>query len=238
MKILFILPRFPYPILKGDKLRAYYFIKGLSSKNIRIDLCAFYSDKEDLKGVQELKKYCCTIKLIKLSRLQSFLNLFRTLINLLPFQVNYFYSGEMKKTIEEMVTRNNYDLVHISLQRMMLYSDCVDKSKLVLDHIDTLSLNMKRRVALEKFILKRMLFNFEYVLMERYERGNQNKYAFSLVTSEEDKKSLRDESVVVIPNGVDTKFFCPEELNKDIDIIFLGNMSYFPNIEAVLYSTQ
>ena len=33
MKILVVLPRFPYPLEKGDKLRAYYQIKELSKRN-------------------------------------------------------------------------------------------------------------------------------------------------------------------------------------------------------------
>ena len=40
MKILVILPRFPYPLEKGDKLRAYYQIKELSKHNEVYLFCA------------------------------------------------------------------------------------------------------------------------------------------------------------------------------------------------------
>jgi glycosyltransferase involved in cell wall biosynthesis len=41
--------------------------------------------------------------------------------------------------------------------------------------------------------------------------------------------------VQVIPNGVDTDFFVPQNVNKKYDIIFFGNMSYPPNVSAAQY---
>ncbi|MFH1414970.1 MAG: hypothetical protein ABIH89_02655 [Elusimicrobiota bacterium] len=57
MNILFIAPRLPYPPIKGDRLRTYHFIRVLSRKH-KVDLCTFYEDQNDLKGLEQMKKLC------------------------------------------------------------------------------------------------------------------------------------------------------------------------------------
>ena len=44
MKIFVLLPRIPWPLEKGDKLRAYNQIKQLSNDN-EVVLCALNTDK-------------------------------------------------------------------------------------------------------------------------------------------------------------------------------------------------
>ena len=46
MKIFVLLSRFPYPLEKGDKLRAFHQIKELSKKH-EIILCALSDEKVD-----------------------------------------------------------------------------------------------------------------------------------------------------------------------------------------------
>ena len=42
-------------------------------------------------------------------------------------------------------------------------------------------------------------------------------------------------NIGIIPNGVDHEFFAPQEREKKYDIVFTGNMSYAPNVNAVEY---
>ena len=68
MKLLVILSRVPYPLDKGDKLRAFNQIKELS-KNNQIILFALNDKELDEFALVELKKYCVAISIIKLSKL-------------------------------------------------------------------------------------------------------------------------------------------------------------------------
>src|SRR5690606_30283802 len=45
---------------------------------------------------------------------------------------------------------------------------------------------------------------------------------------------LRDQ-VAVVPNGVDTAYFSPQDTPKAHDLLFTGNMNYPPNIDSVLF---
>jgi sugar transferase (PEP-CTERM/EpsH1 system associated) len=236
-KVLFLTPRIPFPPIKGDRIRSYYFIKELS-RSYAIDLCTFYEKQEDLKGIGELRKYCQRVETVFLPQVASYLNILRTLVNFKPLQVNYYFSSKMKKTLKELLQSGHYDLIHIVLERMMPYAEMLNGNRVVLDHIDALSLNMMRRACAEKNIFRKTVFYLEYSLIKRFEKNIRRLYDASLVTSEVDRSFLPDKTVTVISNGVDTDYFQPQSREKDIDLIFTGNMGYFPNVEAALYLTQ
>ena len=68
------------------------------------------------------------------------------------------------------------------------------------------------------------------------------RYLPSVVTSEKDKKALESYEIIkVIANGVDTngfKFLSESSIKKTIDLIFVGNMGYYPNIQAMEFFIQ
>ena len=79
MKILVILPRFPYPLEKGDKLRAYHQIRTLSVNN-EVYLFALSHDRVEDMSIKEMRRYCKEIRVARLSKvggaLRVVLNLF------------------------------------------------------------------------------------------------------------------------------------------------------------------
>ena len=59
MKIFVLLPRIPWPLEKGDKLRAYNQIKQLA-KNNEVVLCALNTDKKiNKEDMIPLGPYIC-----------------------------------------------------------------------------------------------------------------------------------------------------------------------------------
>ena len=71
-----------------------------------------------------------------------------------------------------------------------------------------------------------------------FKAKNKSLFKNKIIISEQDLNSLyvaNIDDVQVIPNGVDTDFFVPQNVNKKYDIIFFGNMSYPPNVSAAQY---
>ena len=70
MKIFVLLPRIPWPLEKGDKLRAYNQIKQLA-KNNEIILCALNDDKKVDKqaAFQAMQPYCSSVNFIDLPKI-------------------------------------------------------------------------------------------------------------------------------------------------------------------------
>ena len=63
MKIFVLLSRIPWPLEKGDKLRAYNQIKQLA-KNNEVILCALNTDRNNNKeeAFKALQPYCSSVK--------------------------------------------------------------------------------------------------------------------------------------------------------------------------------
>ena len=83
MKIFVLLPRIPWPLEKGDKLRAYNQIKQLA-KNNEVILCTLNADRKANKeeAFKALQPYCKSITFIDISKTSILINLTKAFLNL------------------------------------------------------------------------------------------------------------------------------------------------------------
>ena len=94
MRIFVILSRVPYPLEKGDKLRAFHQIVHLAEQN-EIVLCALNpaGKLDKRKAFSALQPYCRSINFIDLPLSGKLWNIFKAFIKGLPLQVGYFYNS-------------------------------------------------------------------------------------------------------------------------------------------------
>ncbi|MEO6902990.1 MAG: glycosyltransferase [Bacteroidia bacterium] len=236
MKILVILSRVPYPLEKGDKLRAFNQIKQLS-KNNEIILFALSDRDYDEKAEIELRKYCSTISIIRFSKITILFNLIRTLFDGKPFQVGYFYFKRAQKKVDELIKKYQPDHIYCQLIRTVEYVKSYSNIPKTLDYMDVFSKGMERRKYSAPFYLKPLL-NIEYKRLLKYENRIFNYFNNKTIISDQDKNLIphpQKNDIVVVPNGVDTDFFNPVPCKKEYELLFNGNMNYPPNIESVQY---
>jgi sugar transferase (PEP-CTERM/EpsH1 system associated) len=239
MKIMVVLSRVPYPLEKGDKLRAFNQIKQLSKKH-QIYLFALNDTVLEDKSVEELKKYCRGISIIKFSKFTIFFNLIRALFNGKPLQVGYFYFNKAQKKLDKLIEKHKPD--HIcQLIRTSEYVKKYPNIPKTLDYMDIFSKGMERRKKLEPFYLKPFLA-MEYRRLLRYENKVFSWFNNKTIISEQDKNFIphpNKQEIKVITNGVDTDFFKPmPHKKKEFELLFNGNMNYPPNIESVEYLVE
>ena len=236
MKIFVLLPRIPYPLEKGDKLRAYNQIKQLA-KNNEIVLCAL-NDKniDEQQAFQALQPYCSSINFIKLSKPRILLGLTRAFLKGLPMQCGYFYNRKAAKKVDTLIEKHKPDILYGQLVRVAEYIRHKDIPKAI-DYQDVFSYGMKRRRDIASWIT-RPVFNMEYQRLCRYEAKVFDEFDVKTIISEPDRKLIphpKKDEILIIPNGVDHEFFKPQQQEKRYDIVFTGNMSYAPNVNAVDY---
>lgn len=152
-----------------------------------------------------------------------------------PFEVRFFESTRMHDAVRSLVGSMKFDVVHINLVRMAEYIADLGDLPVIVDHIDCLSLNMQRRSERERRFFKRTLFQIECKRMKDYETRCCR--FPTIVTSEVDRSFLKDyANIKVVPNGVDTEYFrYSPDGPRNVDILFVGNMRYFPNVQGVGY---
>ena len=86
-KLVFITSRFPYPLEKGDKLRAFFFIKELS-KNYEVVLISLSDKKIEKKQFQKIEEICAKVYCLQLNKATIFLNMLFGFFSSKPFQVH------------------------------------------------------------------------------------------------------------------------------------------------------
>ncbi len=236
-KILFFTSRIPYPLEKGDKLRAYYQIKYLSN-NCDIVLCCMSEEVLTEKAKEELSRYVSNIHVYKTSKISIILNMLIAGIMGYPFQVGYFFNTGAHFFFNKIIKKEKPDHIFVQLIRMAEY---VTKNKTIpksLDYMDTFSKGIERRMEKASGI-KKMIFRFEFERLKRYEKKVFGWFDNTYIISEQDKSSFyfeESKEIKVSPNGVDHNFFQPKKVSKKkYELVFTGNMSYPPNVNAVEY---
>ena len=237
MKIFVLLPRIPYPLEKGDKLRAFNQIKQLAKKN-EIILCALNDDSKvsEQDAFHALQPYCQSINFIKITKPQIALGLVRAFCKGLPLQCGYFFNRKAARKVDALIAKHKPDMLFGQLLRVAEYIRHKNLPK-TLDYQDIFSYGMKRRANIASPVT-RPVFNMEYRRLRRYEAAIFDDFNVKTIISEPDRALFphekRDE-ILIIPNGVDHDYFKPQNREKQYDLVFTGNMSYPPNVNAVEY---
>ena len=237
MKIFVLLPRIPFPLEKGDKLRAFNQIKQLAKHN-EIVLCALNDNPKvnEQDAFHALQPYCQSINFIKITKPQILLGLVRAFLKGLPMQCGYFYNRKAAKRIDALIAKHKPDMLFGQLLRVAEYIRYKDLPKTI-DYQDIFSYGMKRRADIASFVT-RPIYNMEYRRLSRYEAAIFEDFDVKTIISEPDKALFpheRRNEILVIPNGVDHDYFNPQEREKSYGLVFTGNMSYPPNVNAVEY---
>ncbi len=232
-KIAVILSRFPYPLEKGDKLRAYYQLKELAKK-YEVHLFCLTNESPSQELLAKLS-FCQSIEYFVLKKWSQRFALLKNFVLKTPFQVAYFYNRKAKKKWDNFIEEKQVDFLYHQLLRTAEYGkDKINFTK-TLDYQDVLSVGMERMAGKQKWPMK-WLYKSEAKRLKRYEYRMFNYFEHHTIISEQDKKliphPLREE-IIVVPNGISENFLNPNiRLEKKYDLCFVGNLSYPPNIES------
>ncbi len=234
-KIFMLLSRVPYPLEKGDKLRAFHQLKELSVEH-DIILCTLCDEQVKSEARDFLKPY---VKHHYIFRIHKPAILIRLLLNFFsekPFQVAYFFSRKVQKQIMEVIHAHQPDFFYAQLIRTAEYIKHLPVNK-TLDYQDVFSKGLYRRWQVASLLAKPFL-RTEYKRVLRYEREVFDLFEKKTIISFPDRELIphpQKRQITVIPNGVDFGFFNKVQSDKQYDIIFTGNMAYPPNINGAIY---
>lgn len=236
MKLLVLLSRFPFPLDKGDKLRAYHQLRYLARHH---EVCLFcLSDEEVPAASYEAVRPLCTggLHVQRLRRPGIARNMALALLQGLPFQVGYFYDARVQRRLDALIQEFQPDHVYCQLIRMAHYvRSYAGRLPMTLDYMDVFSTGMLRRADQSSWAASKV-YTREGRSLQAYEAATFDWFQHHTIISEQDRQLIehpRREEIGIVRNGIDTDFFTPRAVPKTHDILFCGNMSYHPNVDAV-----
>ena len=242
MKLLVLLSRFPYPLDKGDKLRAFHQLRYLAERH---EICLFALTDEDVSAEAEaqVRPLCRGGLLVhRLRRPGIARNMARALATGRPLQVGYFYDANAQRQVDGLLRDFRPDHVYCQLIRMAEYlRPHAGQVPMTLDYMDVFSAGMARRAS-QVPPWQRPVLALEARRLRTYEAAAFGWFRHHTIISDQDRQLIdhpdRDQIRIVL-NGIDTDFFRPRpEAVKEYDVLFCGNMSYHPNVDAACFMAE
>ncbi|OFZ67401.1 MAG: hypothetical protein A3D92_19290 [Bacteroidetes bacterium RIFCSPHIGHO2_02_FULL_44_7] len=231
-----LVSRFPYPLDKGDKLRAFYQLQELS-RYYDVTLVAISDETISPKKHQAVKDYCREMYIFKIGFVSKVLHLAAGFFHKRPFQTGYFYSWTAARKIQQLIDASNFEHVYCQLIRTTEYVKNEHRVPKTLDYMDALSAGIQRRIGHQAFY-SRWLFRSEARRLSNYERSIFDYFEHTTIISEQDRELIQHpdrKKIHIIPNGIHSSFFNVPNIEAKHDFVFVGNMSYPPNVEAVQF---
>jgi polysaccharide biosynthesis protein PslH len=237
LRILFLTARFPWPLLRGDQLRAYHQLRLLAPRH-RLTLVCFREAAVPPAGLAAVSAFCERVVAVPLGRPAMATGLARGALSPLPFQVSLYSQPRMRRVLSELVAGEPFDLAHAQLVRIAPYVEGFPAPRFV-DLVDALSLSMRRR-SLQHRGPFRWLTALEAERLLRYERRLcASVEGVSVVSGVERDAIGATASVGVVPNGVDLGEFPFGRDERDpATIVMTGNMGYFSNVNAACWFAE
>ena len=238
-KILILTPRFPYPVVGGDRLRIYQLCRALATKYSLTLLSLCESDAEMNMEVPNDGVFD-RIERIFLPRWKSFVNCALALPSQVPLQIAYYRHSGFRKRAEELAVQHDAVFAHL-----IRVGDSVKKLSCLkfLEMTDAISLNYHRiqRSRLSRSDLRAHVYALEANRLQKYEKSIVDNFDHSFLVSDVDRQYLFSDSpdklgrVSVFSNGVELDHLTYQFEPNGKDLIFIGNMYSLQNFDAAMY---
>lgn len=241
MKLLFLTSRLPYPPNRGDRLRAFHFLRELSETH-EITLVSFIANETERAYIPMLSPYCAAIHVVKQSLWQSVTAVLRNLWQPQPLQLHYYESVIMRQLVGQLVAEGQFDAAYVHLFRMTPYVADYPQLYRIVDLTDVISQEITLSLPYRSF-LWRTIYKMERPRIWQYEQVVAEQFEESWLIAAADRKILLEAcpqaNIRLIPNGVDTKKIRPlNRLRQPNSLIFVGHLGVFHNVDAVKFLVE
>lgn len=240
MKILFLCHNTPYPPNKGEKIRAFHQLKKLAEKN-EVHLYSLVKDSADLQHKETLESLCHTVRLFPMSHLFSKIKSLICIPSPFPMTFGYYYSYWLHRELKKAVAKENFDLVFAYCSSMGQYLPMLGIKNGIIDFVDIDSIKWWEYSRYENFPMS-WVYTLEHFRLKKWEKILSSRTLLNLVTTQAEKEKLAQinfssvRTTKVVRVGIEQNLFPETSIEKQSkNIIFVGQMDYLPNIDAVIY---
>ncbi|MBB5208444.1 glycosyltransferase family 4 protein [Chiayiivirga flava] len=239
MRVLFATNRLPGALTRGDQLRAFEHIRHLSRRHA-ITLLCFDRAAPDATALAALRPHCEGVLLAPRGLPGMLARGAAALFGGRPLQVALHDGVPRTVDLPRLCATSRFDLAHVQLARLGGLVRRLAPLPCVVDLVDALSLNMLRRATYDRSPLRHAA-RLEAARLARFERVVCAQARAATVCSVADRAAIgAPANLHLVGNGVDPQAFAfraPER--RAARIVFVGNLGYFPNVDAaVWFATQ
>jgi hypothetical protein len=223
--VLVVSARFPEAGGKGDQSRAFSFITHLARTH---EIAVLSAARGSSREAEHALRKVADVQIAAEGPLRRGLASLSDLVRLRPAQVGWMMPGGAWRRV--LARARDADVVLVNTSRSLRGPL---PAPVVLDHVDALSLNLRRRAGGPEGPPRRVAARVEAALMRRWERQAAGWSASQVVSAPDDAASLPPQPPChVIPVGWDGAHAPENPGARDLDVVLTGNMRYPPNRDA------
>ena len=252
--LLFISHRLPFPPDKGERIRGWNLLRHLAA-SYDIHLGCLTDEPAAPSSLEALRSVCADVAVVAMNRRWQKLHALRRLRPGRPLMPDYYHRPGLQRWVEEVLARRRIDVVYIYSAAMAPYAPAGDlpddrhparRRTRILDMQDIDSEKWTSYAAGAAWPMRLVWAREGRTLLEFERAAARNCDATLFVTEREARRfiELAPESAAGIDwleHGVDAEAFTPgrefpnpyaqlEHIGPDI--VFTGNMDYWPNADA------
>ena len=245
-RLLFLCQTLPYPPDGGVWVRTYHVLRLLSEAFDITALCferaaASGTGAHDARAVtREGLGRLASVEVFPIpqrhSRLRFLWDHLRSVALRRVYTTFVYDSRAFHQRLLELLASTRFDLVHVDSLDLARYLPACRGVPVVCVHHDVESALLRRRAAVERAGWRRVYFYYQALRMEEMERQWCERVALNVTVSAQDGDRLTRlapaSRIAVVPNGVDTAEFHPDE-TEGTGVAYVGGTSPFPNLDAL-----
>jgi glycosyltransferase involved in cell wall biosynthesis len=234
VRILFLSPRQCWPARSGAKLREYHFLRALALDS-ELTYVHFTEPGAPPLTRQDLP-FCREVVAVPKPPAYGAAQLIKGVMGRWPVPVLNYASAEMSATIGRLTDSTAFDLIHLDAIHMTRYVDPAT-AKIVYDWHNLESEAMRRYSATVASPARRWYAARTAAKWETLECEILRTAFGHVVCSARERDQLQritpQARIAVVGNGVDIDYFAGAGSGASRrDLVFVGSMDYFPNVEA------
>ena len=238
MKILFLCHRMPYPPKRGGKIRPFNMLRHLARSH-EVTVATLVRSTQEEADAEQLRSYCDELYVGRLSPVSAWARFVLYGLTGRPATFGYFQCSSLARKVRRLLSLRNFDAILVHCSSMGPYVAGHDGCRKVMDFGDADSEKWFEYARSSALPLS-WAFWLEGRRVRRAERGLGARFDAASVNAPREREVLAGyvrSPISVIPNGVDLEYFQPRRISGlgyvPNRVIFTGNMSYRPNVEAV-----
>jgi len=244
MRFLMVTNTLPYPPIAGHPIRNMNLLKRISHDH-QVWLLVMMPEGEFPVDCGPLTDFCEEIVLIPTDDPGALARPWQAVQFLLqgtPPELRLYESQAMIDALCDLVSRIDFDIIQFEDSYMAHYQEYLPKKwagKKVLTFIDIAYRQYDRIYRIERKLTRKLRLWLFSRMMYNWEPAYAGNFDLNITMSDIDRELLlsrnADLKITTVPNGVDTQVFLPLPASTETskNLIYVGNMSYRPNVDAV-----
>lgn len=238
LNILVLTPSVPFPTSVGFGIRVFQLARHLAAHH-RVTVLAYGDHPRDASTLRGVGVEVSVVGPPVLGRGGKRVAQLASLASRRPYQYSALQTRAMQRELDTLLETSKFDVVQVESSQMSTF-DFRGHPVVVIDEHNIEYELLSRSFKTERSVRRKLFNAVEYVKVRRAEQAAWQRADGCLLTSRREETAVHQVApsvpTAVVPNGVDPEYFSPSPEPIDPDsILFMGQLAYRPNLDAVRY---